>query len=276
MAGAKTVRVTFVDGETGRELGRSELAAEALPETFEVETTLHLGDADWVVERAEPPTAARFLATGALTLTLRRVESVRPDGILYSLPTLCEGLPPLSGPAGDGDVFEIHEDDWRQVELISAELDALIAEELLAVRRVYDEHARRDEHDRLYGFEAIHVRTGPDRPLPRPVSLQRLSSILPPVDHRYTGVEFRGAGVIAGSFAFAVGPLVLHGLAEDDLATTLCVAVGRPGTPERLADAAGALREAMRSFDLRLVDWCRCAVVTADSIADHLAAVAPE
>ncbi|MEV5753542.1 hypothetical protein AB0L00_37465 [Actinoallomurus sp. NPDC052308] len=277
MAGTKTVRVVFVNAETGGELGRSELAAEALPDTFEIDTVLHLGDTDWSVQRAEPPTAERFLATGTLTLTVRRIESMRPSDILYSMPTLYDPLPPPGGQAHDGVAFEIHEDTWRQVEMISAELDDQIAAELLAVRRIYDEHARRDEHGRLYGFEAIHVRTGPTRPLPQPVSLERLSSILSPIDHRYAGVGYRAtAGLIADSFAFAVGPFVLYGLAEGDLATTLCVAVERPEAPERLTALTDALDDAMRSFDLRLVDWCRCAAVTADSIADYLTAVAPE
>ncbi|GAA4613228.1 hypothetical protein GCM10023195_57100 [Actinoallomurus liliacearum] len=277
MTGTKTVRVVFVNAETGQELGRSEVAAETLPDTFEVDTVLHLGDTEWSVRRAEPPTADRFVAAGTLTLTVRRVESMRPSDILYSMPTLYDPLPPSGGQAHDGAAFEIHEDTWRQVEMVSAELDDQVATELLAVRRIYDEHARRDENGRLYGFDAIHVRTGPVRPLPHPVPLQRLSDMLPPTDHRYAGVGYRGAaGLVADSFAFAVGPLVLYGLAEGDLATTLCATIERPEAPERLTALTDALDDAMRSFDLRLVDWCRCAAVTADSIADYLTAVTPE
>ncbi|MCO5992088.1 hypothetical protein [Actinoallomurus rhizosphaericola] len=277
MTGPKTVSVVFVDEGTGREIGRSVLTAEALPDTFEVDTTLHLGDTDWSVRRAEPPTAAQFVATGALTLTVRRVESAPPDTVLYSLPTLYDPLPTVGGRAGDADAFEIHEDGWRQVEMISADLGDVVTTELLAVRRIHDEHARRDEQGRVYGFEAIHLRAEPVRPLPRSVPLLRLMGLLPPADRHYAGVGYQGAsGLIADSFAFTVGPLVLYGIAEGDLVTTLCVTVERREAPERLAPLTHALAEAMRTLGVVLVDWCRCAAVPADSLADYLAAVASE
>ena len=43
-----------------------------LPETFELETTLHLGDNEWTVVSAEPRTKLEFASSGKLILAFVR------------------------------------------------------------------------------------------------------------------------------------------------------------------------------------------------------------
>src|SRR2546423_1435250 len=113
---ARTVSVEFVDAATGLVFTRSDLPEDQLPDSFAPETTLHLGDDPWLVEGAEPSSAAEFVASGRLVLTVRRL-TVSPQDVLYSLPTICDALP-VVGPAPTRvDCLELHEDDWRQVEL---------------------------------------------------------------------------------------------------------------------------------------------------------------
>src|SRR5688572_21762880 len=117
-----TIRVTFYSADTGQVFATSEIPASSLPESFLVATTLHLGDEDWEVVSADPPTAEEFRKTGALSLRLRRVARMDPNEILYSLPTLSDAIPetdPGSRASGRR-VLRLHEDDWRQIELISA------------------------------------------------------------------------------------------------------------------------------------------------------------
>src|SRR5688572_27711365 len=121
-----TIRVELVDAATGTALGVADLPAEDLPDSFAAATTLQLAGADWHVERAEPVTRDDYVASGQLKLVLRKLVYVDPRKILYSLPTLEDALPPLR----DGDAaaaYAMHEDDWRQVELVAARFEPEIA-----------------------------------------------------------------------------------------------------------------------------------------------------
>jgi hypothetical protein len=73
------VRVTLIDVATGQIFGRSDLPIDQLPVRFEASTTLHLGNQDWHVEKAEPMTADEFGHTGMLTLTLSKVTYMDPN-----------------------------------------------------------------------------------------------------------------------------------------------------------------------------------------------------
>src|SRR6266536_3198985 len=94
---ARTVSVEFLDAATGVVFARSDVPEGHLPDSFAPETTLHLGDDPWLVEHAEPSSAAEFVASGRLVLTVRRLATVSPQDVLYSLPTICHELPAV-GP----------------------------------------------------------------------------------------------------------------------------------------------------------------------------------
>ncbi|WP_433040663.1 hypothetical protein [Dactylosporangium sp. CS-033363] len=235
-----TVQVTFVDAGSGQPFARSEMPAEQLPESFAAQTSLQLGQDQWVVERAEPETRAEATARGQMVLTLRRVEMMAPQDILYSLPTLCAELPPLADEAAGADALVLHEDDWRQVELASRGNAAAIDGELAAIRRIFTEHRRGA------GFDQIHLRelAALGEPLP---SWAQVRANLPRPDRELGGVRFRDApNRVAGSFALAYGAgSVCYGVVQQDRVTVL----GLIGTPP-VADLA-------RALDLVVLDWCR-------------------
>jgi hypothetical protein len=137
------VEVVFVDGDTGAQVGRARLSRDQVPESFGTHTTVALGATTWLVEHAETSSAADVAAGRRLVLTVRRVDAVPPADILYSLPTICDVLPASAGGAGI-DRLEFHEDDWRQVEMVSGSLLDVVAGELHAIRAVYEGRARRD------------------------------------------------------------------------------------------------------------------------------------
>jgi hypothetical protein len=226
-----SVHLELVDAATGETLQAGVLPAERLPETFAVETTLHLGDEEWRVEGADPETRAAAVERGALRLALRRVQRVDPREILYSLPTLEDALPPVVAGAP---FLELHEDEWRQVELVAARFEPEIAAELADIRAVVDSAGPGR------GYRALHVR----RRIPRPlgdvtIAVEALGAILgaPP---RAT-VGFRGQ-TVAGGFAFGG----VYGREEGGVAQVIALAPG--------VDPV-ALRGLARDHDLLLVDW---------------------
>lgn len=270
-----TVSVVFVDAGTGDEIARSDMPADRLPETFEVATTLQLGDDAWSVTRAEPAAKAEFTRSGRLVLTLARVESVPAREVRYSLATIYEAIPP-SSPAGSGDgagrdVFVTHEDDWRQIELVGAGHGQEIREELRAIGAIFEHHADTDAEGRVIGFGEIHIRSGPVRPLDHGLPWDALWERLPSPTHTYAGFGHRPGERVDGSFAAVVGPVVLFGLTENGLVTALSL-VPMPGSDAPLAPLASGLQQLMATFDLYAVDWIHGRVADAPAAHDWLTA----
>lgn len=235
----------MIDGATGRLLGETDLRAEQLPESFAAPTTLHIAGDDWQVESAEPVTRAEYVASGALRLVLRKIELVDPKRLLFSLPTLENELPPVV--AGNVEhALVLHEDDWRQHELISSRFEPEIAAELAQIRAVY-------ECRKGVGFERLHVRKLIPDPLDGvTLALVDVKRVLGEVVRR--DVAFRGhAGVVAGGFAFELDRGVIYGREEAGIVRVLAIASGDGAELGRLAHEHGLVE----------VDWCAASSGTA-------------
>jgi hypothetical protein len=176
----KTVRVLFVDAATGATFAQTNSQTEQLPESFEAHTTVNVQGQEWEVLSATPVTRAEFTKAGELRLNVRKlnVQKIPPGEILFSLPTICDGIPGIAkGTSKLGkDVLELHEDDWRQVELISVtHLDE--ARSCLAkIERIYAE-----ERMPSGGFKKLHVRSELAAPIVQNgLTLSTLKSTLSP------------------------------------------------------------------------------------------------
>mgnify|MGYP004146209713 CR=1 FL=1 len=93
-----SVRVEYVDAESGRTLGRARLPVERVPNPLELKPRLQLGEEAFVVVRAEPELSQDVRTRGELRLTVRRVVDLPQGDLLHRRPTLADSLPPLSPP----------------------------------------------------------------------------------------------------------------------------------------------------------------------------------
>ncbi|HEY7093015.1 MAG TPA: hypothetical protein VH393_07540, partial [Ktedonobacterales bacterium] len=206
-----TIRVTLIESTTGRILGRSDLPIDQLPASFETSTTLHLGDQDWHVDKAEAGTADEFGHTGALTLTLSPVATMDPRKILFTLPTLDATLPPLDEHvmASGSQALELHEDDWRQIEFVSAKHAREIEAELADIKTIYQNH--RVDNGSFLGFYEIHMRKRIPAPLDPPLALDEVEATLGALMRSHDAISFEGApGIVPASFAFQIGDLIVY------------------------------------------------------------------
>ena len=94
---SRNISVTLIDDATGSVFATTDMPPADLPETFALETTLHIGDVDWSVVDAVPRTRPEFSKSRKLTLRLRRVEKIDPSKILFSLPSICDRIPSVGG-----------------------------------------------------------------------------------------------------------------------------------------------------------------------------------
>jgi hypothetical protein len=239
---SRKVTVTFIDAATSEAIATAKLTPTELPETFEYETTVHVGGADWSVASAEPRTRAEYSKSGELTVRLRRVEKIGLGDVLFSLPSICDRLPAVAGKSTTvGCVMA--EDDWRQLELVSRSLSVQIDAEIASIRAIHE-----NEHASV-GWRKVHVRKHPDPPIASPLTLDD-------IDHIFGGLLFQdvslaGSRVVSG-FSFHAGGLQCYGIEEDARVTVFGVVQELPEAPgDELACVA-------REFDLDLIHWCRC------------------
>jgi hypothetical protein len=233
------VHVVLFDSGAGRVLGEVDMPVTQLPESFAASTTLHLGDVDWQVVRAEPTTRAELVATGRLRLELRKIERVAPRSILFSVPTLEDVAPPTGGLIHDAVIM--HEDDWRQRELVSARFAPEIAAEVAAIRAIHTEHRSGP------GFTQVHVRERIPEPMAGVgLAVGELSAL---GARRPLAIEAGGGPPVevVGGFAFEVETGVVYGRLEGDVVVALGLAPGTDPAP---------LTNLARAHDLVLVSWC--------------------
>jgi hypothetical protein len=149
-----------VNAATGEVIGVSEQPADELPDTFTGGTELTIGSRTWNVVGAEPASSAERTRTGALRLTLREPQVVDPQRVRYSMSSICDELPPVADEEADGDAtLTLHEDLWRDIELISARHQAAIDANIAAIDRIERDAAG------AAGYGDLHLRVEPSSPL---------------------------------------------------------------------------------------------------------------
>jgi hypothetical protein len=239
----RTIRVEFVDLEGRTLIPPAQVPANNLPQSFCARTVMHLEGLDYEVVEAKPSTG--FVEKGCLRLTLRAVERLNAEDILFSLPSLSDALPALQpAPPLDGPVLVLHEDDWGQVELRRSAERVEIEREMAEIRRVLAE-----QRTASGGFREVHLRKL------RPPALDLPLDGLP--DGRpYDRVEIDSlqGGQVRDGFARQSDSLLVYGLA-DVRVRALCLEVLDP-LAASIVEQGVRLQTLARDHDLVLVDWC--------------------
>ncbi len=260
---SKKIAVTIVNADDGKLIVEMSEKPENLPERFDIATNIHLGKAEFEVIEADPVNRAAYKQSRKLALKVRPLPAAQlidPNDILYSIPTLCSDLGEADKTlTASGPCLEMHEDDWRQVEMISLTMSTAIANELNGIREIY-EHKRTADG----GFTAMHLRA-PIIALPsKSLSVEQIQTEL---GHQtsYGGITYfisggMAAGVVKDAYAFkADGGLIVYGQAEQGNATSIgIVPYGGMDADKVTLVLAGFLKK----HDLVLIDWCRAAKFT--------------
>lgn len=243
------VRIHLIRASDGVELGDDEVAVESLPERFDaVDTHVTVGDVQYKVVGADPEARADIAESGHLRLLLAPVDAMDPGDVRFSAPTLEASTPAFDASASDSGAIALHEDDWRQVELVSAALRGAVDAEATGVR------AAREGHEPGRGFGSMHVR----RSIPAPLEGVRLPlrEVCEALGVEPKPLAIRGAGVVRDGFALPVADALVYGVAPGGVVEAL----GIQGIPD---DVAGSLHAVALRHRLLLVEWCVPRVVRA-------------
>jgi len=187
---SSVVEVNFYEGENKTPFAVSNMPVDQLPDTFELDTTLHLGDEDWRVIGAQPAEKENFKKSGKLNLYLVKstITKMDPNALLYSLPTINNDIAAVESADSMSNIAVLREDDWRQFEFIDQQNESLIEKEFSDIQGIYDNHG-----DGV-GFKELHLRKRILTPIKNSsLNINSLKSSFP-ITHEYDGVAFNMAG----------------------------------------------------------------------------------
>lgn len=186
-----------------------------------------------------------------------------PGEIVFSLPTICEWMPPMTEKTSQtGEGLQLHEDDWRQAELIALDYRNEIEAMLSSIYDIYQK-----ARSPMGAFLEIHVRNKIADPLGvRSITADsfrmRFHNVID-----YDSLEYESfEGCVQGGFAWRTeGGLLVYGRQAGSFLHTLCIEILRRG-PELEADGCN-MEEFCAAHRLILVDWCMCeALVPGDEL----------
>jgi len=259
---SKTIAVAFIDDRTGAQIAVSNVPPEQLPDSFALDTELDLAGSHYVVVRAEPQTKSEFSKSKRLTVMLRHVETVNPQDVLFSMPSICgAALPAAARGLISGEAIVLREDDWRQCEFVATAHSTEVSAELSAIRHIHSNAAA------SVGWKEIHVRERIAHPLAPGTTWSMVAELIESFEP--VGVAF---GQKDNAVANAVGAklpdqVVVWGVVDSGQLTVLCVENLERASPL----TATTLRRVADNLSLALVDWCRCRVHCRDVVISSAA-----
>ena len=211
----ETIAVTFIDEATSGTIATVDLPVANLPDTFERETTLHLGDAHWSVMHAEPRTKAGF----AEVRQAGPAPSQDRDGepLRHPLQPAFD-LRPDSGRRGRGPSRKTS--SWPRTTGGSSSWSPgrspLRRRSRLPRSRRFTSRSAAS-----VGWKEIHVRKRPDPPIAATLRREDINKVFGDVTfHR---VCF-GRSQITSGFSFRAGDLHCYGIEEDGSISVLGIA----------------------------------------------------
>lgn len=244
----KLIKVTFIDITTGITLGIYEVPLDQLPKTFDVATTLQMGGADWSIEDATPGTAEEFIQSGELTLKMRQLKKVKPQDILFSLPTISGNIPTdITKDALFNDfVFTMHEDNWRQYEFLNQSNYPLIDLEIEKINEIKSQHVKEVDKS-LTAFTKCHLRNTLNNPELN-IELAELQSLLK--SNETGSFALKGyEGFTPRSFSLKTSETTYYGILEGQNIKLLGIANFSENTIQEI-------NAIIQKFELIFVDWC--------------------
>ena len=258
----KKVEVTVINADDGSVIARSFQLPEDIPQSFDPATIINLQNVEYDVIEAEPPTRAVYAKRGKLVIKVRpaTTQILAPEDVLYTLPSICNDLGALVQTSTDGKkLFEMHEDDWRQVELVSKVFTKEIESELDGINEIF-----RDKKVAV-GFQALFVRKLIKTPLKNAgVSVADLKQRFG-VRTEYDGIAYYVTsgiipGIVRDGFAFETASgFIVYGVAHDD--SVAIAGLQMPLTAD-FNTIVTASTDLLAAQDLVLVDWCFPAAVS--------------
>ena len=251
MGDKNIILVEFYEGNSKKPFASSNIPEDQLPDTFEIDTKLTIADQNWSIINAIPKIKADFIKSEELKIYLNKIEVLNPKDILFSMPTINNSLCEVTN-CETTNLYMIHEDDWRQVELIDDSNIDKINDEIAGIDNIYKNH-----YVEGGGFSQIFIREKIETPLSNiRINIDDLKQEFE-ILKNYNGFTFHNVkGMVKNSFAFEIEKNVtVYGLTSDDYVLSLCIVHEKP--------VSNMVIDFMKKYKLIYVNWCKLEVIKA-------------
>ena len=237
------IKVQFFDSSNGNIIGVSEMPPEQLPETFEIQTTMHLNAEDWSIEEAIPAHSKDFLESKNLTLKMRKVEKINPNDFWFTTPTISNEFPQTEPKTHESDFdIDIHEDDYRQKEFLNTNSLPRIEEEFKAIKEIWTNHSKKNDEYTL--FKNCHAR--------KTIGLANLSmdynELQTLLNSNSIGQVIINGEVLSNGFGLKTENTTYFGTLNDGKVVEFCIAQWNEKTTNEIL-------KINKKFNLLFVDW---------------------
>lgn len=179
------------------------------------------------------------------------VVTMDPNEILFTTPTLNDAIPATEqGSTVPADSIQLHEDDWRQFELVPRKLKTDVDAELADINAIWENHSV-PLGESGTAFREVHVRKRIPKALAIPMTLSDFAAFVGQDPRRMT---FFGYGEPLSNVHVAkVDNLIIYAHIENGAVTAMGFDVTEQfSLPE---DFANRLRDFVRDHDLLLIHW---------------------
>jgi hypothetical protein len=246
------IKVQFIDNFNGQTIGISEMTADQLPETFSVQTTMHIQDEDWNIEEAIPENATEFIHTKSLVLKMRKVEKMNPNDIWFSLPTISNEFPQLVEMTNQTDFdITIHEDDYRQREFLNISSFPVVEQEFVGIKDIWANQSK--ESDNYTLFKTCFVRKNIGSPN-LTIPFQKLQNLL----HKNSvGQVIIDNNILKNGFSIKTENTIFFGTLIADTVTELCILQWNENSVSEILNIN-------KAFNLLFVNWYNCDLIKND------------
>tara|TARA_B100000795_G_C22739940_1_gene414883 strand:- start:418 stop:1197 length:780 start_codon:yes stop_codon:yes gene_type:complete len=246
---SNTIKVQFIDSSNGNVIGVSEMPPEQLPETFEIQTTMHLNDEDWSIQEAIPAHSKEFLQSKNLTLKMTKVEKMNPNDIWYSTPTISNEFPQIIEKTKETENdISIHEDDYRQREFLNVNSNSQIKEEFKAIKEIWTNHSKKSEEYTL--FKNCHVRKTIGLPN-LSIDFNELQTIL---NSNSVGQVIINGETLVNGFSFKTDDTTYFGTLDNEKVVEFCISQWNNNSKNEIL-------KINKEFNLQFVDWFNCDLI---------------
>jgi hypothetical protein len=275
----KTLRVLFVEAQSGAEIGFDELPLKEIPEDFQDQTWVEIDGDRWKVVNVDPEKPKKAFKSGTLLVYVELVERRTPQVVevhtepvkeipVFQYPSKADQLPRMSGKREDLQLLEIGSWEWRDKEFTIASNRSVVREVFGKIEELIllngTERNGQKYYTRQYDRYDLFAPLRGSK-----VLLETIVTEYFPEAKAIEGLTFMGSDQVADStFVFRIGSgIVFYGQEFDEVVRYL--AVYRPGQllPEQLRADCLQLAGLMEKKGLILVDWPQRKIVEAEGEA---------
>lgn len=251
----RKIHVELVDSIKNSIIAVSKRLPSDLPDKLEKGMILEIMGEEWSVTEANPFEKSEFIKTKRLRIKLVKISYDNPKDTLFSLPTISDEIEKLeSETKSQKETFSILEDDWRQLEFISAVHADSIAEELEDIRSIYMDHSVG------IGFNKIHARSRIPRPFSdKSIRVSKIKEVLQPRKDFKALSYYESNGVVSNSFAWETvwGHVIWGHTDNNGMIQIMCITRDYEDRHEIIFSQKMA--QLTDKHDLYFVDW-KCGI----------------